>query len=125
MEHSHGSESVLSRRNVLAGAAALMGGVRSMNASALPKPPNILYVHSHDSGRYVQPYGHAIPTPTLRKLAAEGVLFRAAFSAAPTCSPSRAALLTGQCPHKNGMLGLAHRGFSLNDYSHHMLYTLR
>jgi N-sulfoglucosamine sulfohydrolase len=125
MEQSNGSESVLSRRNVLAGAAALMGGVRSMNASALPKPPNILYVHSHDSGRYLQPYGHAIPTPTLRKLAAEGVLFRSAFSAAPTCSPSRAALLTGQCPHKSGMLGLAHRGFSLNDYSHHMLYTLR
>jgi len=125
MEHSNGSESVLSRRNVLAGATALMGGVRSMNASALPKPPNILYVHSHDSGRYLQPYGHAIPTPTLRKLAAEGVLFRSAFSAAPTCSPSRAALLTGQCPHKSGMLGLAHRGFSLNDYSHHMLYTLR
>lgn len=125
MEHSNGSEPVLSRRNVLAGVTALMGGVRSMNASPLPKPPNILYVHSHDSGRYVQPYGHAIPTPTLRKLAAEGVLFRSAFSAAPTCSPSRAALLTGQCPHKNGMLGLAHRGFSLNDYSHHMLYTLR
>jgi len=125
MEQPNGSESVLSRRNVLAGAAALMGGVRSMNASALPKPPNILYVHSHDSGRYLQPYGHAIPTPTLRKLAAEGVLFRSAFSAAPTCSPSRAALLTGQCPHKSGMLGLAHRGFSLNDYSHHMLYTLR
>jgi arylsulfatase A-like enzyme len=125
MEQSNGSEPVLSRRNVLAGAAALMGGARSMNAAALPKPPNILYVHSHDSGRYVQPYGHAIPTPTLRKLAAEGLLFRSAFSAAPTCSPSRAALLTGQCPHRNGMLGLAHRGFSLNDYRHHMLYTLR
>jgi arylsulfatase A-like enzyme len=125
MEQSNGSEPVLSRRNVLAGAAALMGGVRSMNAAALPKPPSILYVHSHDSGRYVQPYGHAIPTPTLRKLAAEGLLFRSAFSAAPTCSPSRAALLTGQCPHRNGMLGLAHRGISLNDYRHHMLYTLR
>jgi hypothetical protein len=26
--------------------------------------PNILYVHSHDTGRYVQPYGYSIPTPT-------------------------------------------------------------
>ncbi len=89
------------------------------------RPPNIVYIHSHDSGRYLQPYGHKIPTPNLLKLASEGVLFRNAFSAAPTCSPSRAALLTGQCPHQNGMLGLAHRGFSLNDYRKHILYTLR
>jgi arylsulfatase A-like enzyme len=66
-----------------------------------------------------------VPTPNLQKLASEGVLFRRAFSAAPTCSPSRAALLTGQCPHRNGMLGLAHRGFSMADYRHHILYTLR
>jgi N-sulfoglucosamine sulfohydrolase len=87
--------------------------------------PNILYIHSHDSGRYLQPYGHAIPTPTLHKLARDGILFRRAFSAAPTCSPSRASLLTGQCAHRNGMLGLAHRGFSMNDYSKHLLHTLR
>src|SRR5512135_3826978 len=77
--------------------------------------PNILYVHSHDTGRYVQPYGHAISTPHLQRLAEGGVLFRKAFCAAPTCSPSRASLLTGQHAHNSGMLGLAHRGFSLND----------
>lgn len=87
--------------------------------------PNILYLHSHDTGRYIQPYGYAIPTPHLQKLAEAGVLFRQAFSAAPTCSPSRAALLTGMAPHSNGMLGLAHFGFQLNDYSQHMLHTLR
>jgi N-sulfoglucosamine sulfohydrolase len=87
--------------------------------------PNILYIHSHDTGRYVQPYGYAIPTPCLQKLAEQGVLFRKAFCAAPTCSPSRASLLTGQYAHCNGMLGLAHRGFSLYDYKHHLLYTLR
>ena len=87
--------------------------------------PNILYIHSHDTGRYVQPYGHAVPTPRIQKLAEQGVLFRKAFCAAPTCSPSRASLLTGQYAHCNGMLGLAHRGFSLHDYKQHLLYTLR
>jgi arylsulfatase A-like enzyme len=93
--------------------------------AAAPTRPNIVYLHSHDSGRYLQPYGQPVPTPNLQKLASEGILFRQAFSAAPTCSPSRASLLTGQCAHQNGMLGLAHRGFSMTDYSRHMLYTMR
>jgi len=87
--------------------------------------PNILYLHSHDTGRYIQPYGHAVATPRLQRLAEQGVLFRQAFCAAPTCSPSRAALLTGQAPHSSGMLGLAHRGFALNDYRQHIIHTLR
>lgn len=87
--------------------------------------PNILYIHSHDTGRYVQPYGHAVPAPHLQLLAEQGVLFRQAFAAAPTCSPSRASLLTGQLPHNNGMVGLAHRGFALYDEKHHILHTLR
>jgi len=108
------------RRGFLTHVAA--GATASM---AYQSPLNIVYIHSHDSGRYLSPYGHTVPTPNLRKLAAEGILFRRAFSAAPTCSPSRSALLTGQCPHQNGMLGLAHRGFSMTDYRRHMLYRLR
>jgi N-sulfoglucosamine sulfohydrolase len=92
----------------------------------LPKTrPNILYIHSHDTGRFIQPYGCAVPTPNLQKLAEEGVLFKQAFCAAPTCSPSRAALLTGQSAHSAGMLGLAHRGCSMNDYDQHIVHTLR
>ncbi len=86
--------------------------------------PNILYLHSHDAGRYIGSYGHAIPTPHLQRLAEEGVLFRNAFAAAPTCSASRAALLTGQSPHRAGMLGLAHRGWELNDYHQHLIHSL-
>jgi len=82
---------------------------------------NVLYIHTHDSGQYLQPYGYNIPTPNLMKLAQEGTLFRHAYCAGPTCSPSRAALLTGMAPHSCGMLGLAHRGFKLNDYSKHMV----
>jgi N-sulfoglucosamine sulfohydrolase len=88
-------------------------------------PPNILYLHSHDTGRYVQPYGHPVPTPNIQHLADQGVLFRRAFCATPTCSASRACLLTGQYSHNNGMLGLAHRGWSLNDYRQHIVHTLR
>jgi arylsulfatase A-like enzyme len=87
--------------------------------------PNIVYVHSHDTGRYVQPYGHPVPTPNIQRLADQGLLFRHAFCAAPTCSGSRACLLTGQWAHSNGMIGLAHRGFELYDYGHHIVHTLR
>src|SRR3954468_5596277 len=59
-------------------------------------PPNIIYLHSHDTGRYVEPYGYAVPTPRIQKLADEGLTFRNAFCAASTCSASRACLLTGQ-----------------------------
>lgn len=104
----------------LAGATA----VSAMQENAT-RPPNILYIHSHDSGRYLQPYGAPVPTPNLQRLAEGGILFRKAFSAAPTCSPSRAALLTGQSAHASGMLGLAHRGFTLHDYKQHILHTLR
>ena len=86
--------------------------------------PNIIYIHSHDTGRYVQPYGHNVPTPNIQRLAEQGILFRQAFCAAPTCSPSRAALLTGQAAHSAGMTGLVNRGFGLSDYSQHILHTL-
>jgi len=88
-------------------------------------PPNILYIHSHDTGRYVQPYGFQVPTPNIQLLADQGVLFRQAFCAAPTCSGSRASLLTGQYCHNNGLLGLAHRGWSLSDYGQHLIHPLR
>jgi arylsulfatase A-like enzyme len=73
----------------------------------------------------VQPYGQQVPTPNIQLLADQGVLFRQAFSAAPVCSGSRAALLTGQYCHNNGMLGLAHRGWKLRDYGKHWVHPLR
>jgi arylsulfatase A-like enzyme len=87
--------------------------------------PNILYLHSHDTGRFIQPYGHPVLMPNVQALADQGTVFRDAFCAAPTCSASRACLLTGQYGQSNGMLGLAHRGWSLRDYRHHIVHTLR
>ncbi|HSS32088.1 MAG TPA: sulfatase [Solirubrobacterales bacterium] len=98
----------------------------SERGGAIPdRPPNILYIHSHDTGRFVQPYGFQVPTPNIQLLADQGVLFREAFCAAPTCSGSRASLLTGLYCHNNGMLGLAHRGWKLNDYRQHWVHALR
>lgn len=86
---------------------------------------NILYLHSHDTGRYIEPYGYPVPTPNLQRFAEQGVVFRQAFCTGPTCSPSRAGLLTGTYPHQCGMMGLAHRGWALKDYDWHLVNPLK
>lgn len=92
------------------------------------KKTNVLILHTHDAGRYIEPYGYGIKTPNLMELAKDSVLFRKAFTPCPTCSPSRASLQTGMYPHTNGMLGLSHKtagGFSLNNYNEHILHELK
>ncbi|GEP97581.1 heparan N-sulfatase [Chitinophaga cymbidii] len=62
------------------------------------KKPNILFVITDDqSFPYASAYGTpGVRTPVFDAVAASGVLFNNAFAAAPQCSPSRAALLTGR-----------------------------
>ncbi|XP_065197351.1 arylsulfatase-like isoform X2 [Sycon ciliatum] len=51
-------------------------------------------------------------TPNLDKLSSEGMLFTNAYSSTPTCTPARAAILTGLNPWNHGMIGygsIAHR----------------
>jgi len=76
--------------------------------------PNILHVITHDTGRHLECYGEDVKTPNINRFAGEGVKFTNYFCAAPQCSPSRASMFSGLMPHNNGMIGLAHRGFSLN-----------
>ena len=86
---------------------------------------NILYIHTHDTGRFTSVYGKNVPTPHLKAFAGDALVFRNAFCASPTCSPSRGAMLTGRYPHENGLEGLAHRGFSIKDKSGHLAAFLQ
>ena len=60
--------------------------------------PSILFMVSDDiSWAHAGVYGDkVVKTPAFDKIAADGVLFTHAFCSAPTCSPSRATILTGQ-----------------------------
>ena len=82
--------------------------------------PNLLIIHAHDLGRHTSVYGAGVTTPALQNFAERAMVFSNAWSCAPTCSPSRAALLTGRYPHEVGMLGLAHLGFSLERTDLHL-----
>jgi arylsulfatase A-like enzyme len=64
--------------------------------------PNILYCLADDwSYPHAGVYGDkVIHTPNFDKLASQGALFTHAFSASPSCTPSRGAMLTGRAPHQ-------------------------
>ena len=71
-------------------------------AQTAPTRPNILLAIADDwswphAGAYGDP---TVKTPIFDRIAREGVLFTRAFAAAPSCTPSRAALLTGRYPHQ-------------------------
>jgi len=79
--------------------------------SAEEKPPNVLYIMSDDHAAYaIGAYGGRLaalnPTPTIDRLAKEGMLFENAFCTNSICAPSRACVITGQYPHTNGAYDL-------------------
>jgi arylsulfatase len=71
----------------------------------LPNRPNVILVLTDDQGYAdVGAFGaRGFATPHLDRLAAEGVRFTNFYSAAPICSPSRAALMTGSHPVRVGI----------------------
>jgi uncharacterized sulfatase len=64
--------------------------------------PNILFIITDDqSWKHLGCYGdRAVRTPAVDELAAHGVRFANAYCGAPSCSPSRASILTGQAPYR-------------------------
>ncbi len=85
----------------------LAGGTRGEAADR----PNILFCFADDWGRYASAYRSGeddgtpnaiVNTPNFDRIAAEGVLFENAFVNAPSCTPCRSALLSGQYFYRTG-----------------------
>ncbi len=81
-------------------------------AAQSPRRPNILFVMV-DEMRFdaMGCAGHpTVKTPTLDALAAQGVMFRNAYTVSPVCCPARASVFSGRYPHVHGVRrnGLPH-----------------
>ena len=93
-----------SRRDFLGllGAAGTASGARR-------EQPNILYIMSDDHASHaISAYGSRINrTPQIDRIAAGGMRMDNCFCTNSICTPSRAAILTGQYSHRNGVYTLS------------------
>lgn len=85
-------------------AVVFTGLLLVVSANAADKRPNILFAFADDWGQYASAYAKLNPggpndlvsTPHFDRVASEGVLFTRAFVNAPSCTPCRSSLLSGQ-----------------------------
>ncbi len=83
----------------------MLAGVSSARPAAAEKPLNVIFILADDLGwADTSLYGQTsfYQTPNLDRLAQRGMVFTRAYSASPLCSPTRASILTGQTPARNG-----------------------
>jgi arylsulfatase A-like enzyme len=87
---------------ILASLGLLCG---SLAVAAAPGKPNIVFFLADDLGqRDLGAYGSTFyETPNLDRLAKDGATFTDAYAACPVCSPTRAAIMTGQWPQRTGI----------------------
>lgn len=87
---------------VLSVLSVLPAPARAQGTAPRPRQPNILIAIADDwSWPHAGAYGdRTVATPTFDRVAKEGARFTHAFTMAPSCTPSRAALLTGQASHR-------------------------
>jgi N-sulfoglucosamine sulfohydrolase len=92
------------RTAALAGFLVLTGTL-----AAEPAGKNVVLLIADDLGMEVGCYGDkAAKTPNIDALARTGTRFTRGFASVSSCSPSRAAILTGLPTHQSGQYGLAH-----------------
>ena len=72
------------------------GVLLSQQVSAADQQPNILWIIAEDMGPELGCYGTPeVKTPTLDRLAEQGMQFQNAFTVTPVCSTSRSSFMTG------------------------------
>lgn len=88
----------------------LLGSATSSRADEPADRPNILFCIADDWGwPHAGAYGDpVVKTPTFDRIAKEGILFEQAYVSAPSCTPSRNAILTGQYHWRLGWGGNLH-----------------
>ena len=81
-------------------------GASAATGRETPARPNIVMFVADDLGwGDLSVFGHPTQEPgAVDQMAAEGIRFTQWYAAAPVCTPSRAALLTGSC-HFTGVIG--------------------
>jgi arylsulfatase A-like enzyme len=86
-------------------AVALAAAAILPHASYAQDRPNIIFIMSDDhAAQAIGAYGSRInQTPNIDRLAQEGMTFASMFVTNSICTPSRAAILTGQYAHVNGV----------------------
>lgn len=92
----------------------------SVQAAGKQSRPNILFAFADDWGRYASAYAKVdgrpspndvIKTPHFDRVAREGVLFKNAFVTAPSCTPCRSSLLSGQYFYRTGRAAILQGAF--------------
>lgn len=84
-------------------ACLLLGLACGLDAVQAARPDIVVFLTDDQGKLDCTPYAQSgIRTPNMQRLADSGLTFTRAYVASPSCAPSRAALLTGMMPTRNG-----------------------